>query len=249
VIEILAILAPLILGAVVGLHSHFRWRRSYRAGAAKMYREMTEMYRGEHEYRIASEGDFPGLELSGYKQVEQFLRGEGFRHLGSFENLTVTRIHPEHRTRLDSYASTDGPIGLTTFRLVDRQIVNFGSVLQNDRLVITTNADLDTLIPPPTVNKCTLPSDTSIEELLSRHRQRVEALHREDPTLQFLTIATLDEVIALSKRQSRIASAHRQSLGYLTRAEMLSFATRLDQERGAKAIWEEFRRLVTSASG
>ena len=171
-IEALAILSPLVLGLLLGIRSQARWRRTCREAAAQIYREVSEMYAGTHEYRIARDSDFPGLELSGYLEVRSFLLARSFRHSGWLENLTVTRVHPAHRTGIDGYVDPDGTTTAASFHLAGRQYVTLGSVLAGDRFLVTGNTDLDTLVPPPAVDKCTLPHDTPLADLVARHYQR-----------------------------------------------------------------------------
>lgn len=221
-----------------------KWARSCRAGAEKMYREMAAMYRGAHEYRVASEGDVPGLELSGYHQAREFLLGRSFRYLGSFENITATAVHPEYRTLVDAYASDDGSVGVGSYRIQDIQTLEFSTILKDGRSLVTTNAHLDTLTPPPSVSKCILPRNTLPQDLLSRHLARFGALRDAEPSLELVRLTSLDDVLAICRRNSRVASEHRQSLGLLNEAEMLNFATRRDQEATARRIWRHFHTLV-----
>lgn len=235
----------LLVAAVVGLVAwqQHKWRRGCRAGAARIYGEMSAIFAGPHDYRVVSETDFPGLELSGYREVGAFLRERGFERLGSIENLTVTAVHPGQRTLIEVYASADRSFGAVTYRVADRQIVDFGTALENGHFVVTTNADLDKLRPPHMVDRATLSVGTPVEEILAKHLERHAALSERDPNVRFVRAATVEQAIAMSERHSRIVSEYRQSVGLLTEEEMLGFATRPDEEHTARAMWTEFRRL------
>jgi hypothetical protein len=233
----------LLLTVPVVLWQQHKWRAGCKAGAEKLFREMSEMYQGEHTYRLVSAADYPSMEVAGYRQVGAELTSRGFRHLGSYENVTVSRVHPDHRTFMDGYVRDDGLVDVSTFRLLDMQTVDVGSYLEDGRFLVTTNASADKLTPPPFVMKETFPKNTSVEFLLARHSERMAALSTSEPRARFISVQNFDDALDLSRRCTRLVSQFRQEIGLITEEEMVGLAERRDQEATARLIWREIQRL------
>jgi hypothetical protein len=237
-----------VLGIVVVIAAlvfwiQLKWRRACRAGAEKIYRNLRALYAGEHRYRVADEADFPGLDLSGYRAVADVLTAQGFHYQGAIENLSVSSVYPENRTFTACYRSPDGAFGAGTYRVQGMQIVDFIAELSDGRYLATTNAALDKLTPPPQVLKRVLPLETPPDQILAAHRDRMASLRAAEPAATFVTASSLDEVIALSKRFSRVAADHRRSVGLLTEAEMMAMATSPEQAPTVQRVWVEFQAL------
>jgi hypothetical protein len=243
---IIYVVACIGLVAVISImiRHHLRWLRNCRTSAERLYRAMAEMYSGEHEYRVASHSDIPTLDISGYEQSLEFLRGRGFTRLGTFENATASRAFPENRTLVDAYVNRDGTVGAGSYRIQDIQMLEFCSIFDDGRALTTSNAELDTWTPPPTIIKCIFPRDTKPEELLSRHLTRLIRFQTEERSAGIHKVTSLDDVLEISRRHSRIVSELRQSLGLMTEDEMLSLTERMDQKQTARRIWRCFHGIV-----
>jgi hypothetical protein len=245
----LAIGAGLFLIAVpIMFWQQRRWRAGCRAGAAKIFREMSETYRGEHVYRTVTPAEFPRVDPTGYREVGDALMARGFRHVATYENVTVNQVYPDNRTFMEGYIREDGLVDVTSYRLLDAQTVDVASYLEDGRFVVTTNADLDKLAPPPNVLKDIFPRTTSVEFLLTRHAARMAELTAAEPQARFVSLKTFEEALDVLRRHSRAVSEFRQKLGLITEEEMVAMASRMDQEPTARQIWKEIQLLRERAA-
>jgi hypothetical protein len=219
-----------------------QWRSKCRAAAEKIHGEMTAMYRGEQEFRIAQETDFPGLDLTGYGEAREFLTASGFTYLGAIENLTITAVHPANRTFMAAYANEAGDITAFFYQMQHVRVQDFSTWLQGDRLLLTTNAEADKLTPAPSANRETLPHDTPPTTLLARHLERVQDLDAAEPGI-IQPVSSLETVLDAARRYSGTIAEYRRSIGYLTEAEMLRLAAP-GQEATARLVFQHFRELV-----
>jgi hypothetical protein len=244
-LEIVAWIACAAVGLAVLLRIARRifWKAACRAGAAKIHRELTALFRGEHEHVCSSRASFPGVDWSGYDAVRDALTERGFRYVGAYENLTVSRVYPQNRALVEAYAEADGSAIAGTYGMQGSQIVDFGSETTDGRLILTTNATLDKMAPPPDIDRVILAADASIDDLRAAHHGRVAAAIQNEATLRFRRIVDIDDVMDSCRRVMGIVARHRRSLGLLTEAEILAMSTQ-GQEATAREVWKELRRLV-----
>lgn len=244
----IAILA--LVGIVVVLHllkSGLR-RSACRAGAESIYRDLSVLFQGEHTHRHAKRADFPDFDdWSRYDLVRQQLESRGFRSLGGFEDVTVSDLHPENRTLIESYVDADGTTCASTYEIQGHHICDFVTECEDGRFLLTTNANLDKLTPPPTVDRATFPEETSVTVMHAKHGERVSA-GRSRGT-RFNSVKTMDDLMDGARRYSRISAEFRQSLGLLTESELLSLTTDPGQKPAARIVWKEFRKLYESEQG
>lgn len=233
-----------LIAIVIALHlvQRILRRTACRAGAEKIYRDLNAMFAGEHQHRPGQREAFPDLDWPGYDAVRHALESLGFRALGAFEDVTVSEVHPENRTLIESYVSSDGMTGAGTYCIQGHQICDFATECEDGRFILTTNANLDKLTPPPTVDRCSLPEDTPVGVMFAKHRDRVTAA-RSTGTNHLSIQKTLDDAMDASRRYSRITSQYRQSVGLITEAELLALTDGPGQESAARVVWKEFRRL------
>lgn len=260
------VIASSILGvALVGLIAFRIWvrslvRRSCREGAERIYRELAAMFDGEHIFKVVERTDYPELSEDLYTRTEAFLAGRGLAYVGSLEDLTVTQANPSLRTRIDCFASADGHVGGVTYRIHDYQVLEFCTVYESGAFLTTTNAEVDKLEPPPILHRETLRRSTEPLDLLQRHLDRVaetqrpgggarigvpvDAANQTPPRI--VPQHTLDDLLALGRRSTLIASQHRRALGYLTPEELNRMAADPGQEAVARILWQEFEKVRSS---
>ena len=226
-----------VLGAIVW--QQWKWRSACKAAAAKILRELTTMYRAEHEYRVVSPADFPAVDPTGYARVRESLEASGFRHLGAVENLTVSRVYPAQRTFMECYANATEQLGAYTYRIAQYQVVDIGCFLSDGRYLLTTNAEADKLTPAPSVLKLSMPADTPVEGLLARHASRLAELRAVSPVT---TATDLDEAVAIARRYSGVVGEYRRRVGYITEEELLRLAAK-GQAATARRVWSYFDAL------
>jgi hypothetical protein len=107
--------------------------------------------------------------------------------------------------------------------------------------VITSNAEMNRLQPPPSTEREVHAQGTSFEVLHGRHLERL-AERGLDPS-RVVACRSMDDVLAGSRLYSVQASAHRRAIGYLSRQELLEMGARVQREEVASLVWEEFCRL------
>lgn len=227
---------------------HVRYHRDCRRAGEKIYRETADLYRGAHDYRVAPEQEWPVAAAAEHRRMRDSISATGIRYLGSFENLTVSRVYPQHRTLCDSYRDAEATTCIVAYQLDGRWTFECSSEAADGRLLVTSNAALDKLAAPPGVLKSVLPADTAPEQVFRHHHEWLSALHATEPQLSFLETKTLDAVLQGCQRHSRRLSEHRQALGLMTEAEFLAAVEDPDKLSMARRIWREFQRARGNAS-
>lgn len=244
----LALLLFVVSGIfVVYVGLHFRWLRSCRAGAKKIHGELTRVFGGEHEFRIVNPSQFPAVDRAGYEAVRTELVREGFRGIGTFEDVTISQVYPFNRTYIEAFLSGDGTVGVGTYRFADRQIVDLSSELEDGRLVVTSNAQTDSLSHPAEILRELLPPESSVKDLVAAHLARQAEIRSRNLSARFVVHRGLDDAIGFAKKHSRLSSEHRRSLGFLTKEELAGFATQSYERATIRQVWKEFVRLQQTA--
>ncbi len=240
VVSGLAFAALVFLGHLAWQYA--RWRRDCRAAGEKLYREAAALYGGEHEYRVVSPSEWPALDQPARGRAREALLASGLRYAGAFENLTVTRVYPAQRTFSDAYLDAEGTTCVVTYAIAGRQTVECSSRTSTGRVLTTTNAVLDGFALPPEVEPCVLAADTTPEQVLRRHHERLTTLRAGQAELLLERATTIEEVLSACQRSSAALSRHRRSSGLATEAEMLGHFSGTDREGTARRIWKEFQR-------
>src|SRR3954466_3196553 len=95
---------------LVGLKIAERWSRRFSParGAEQIHRDTKALYSTEHEYVPVNPAEFRFADLAFYDRVERELETHGFRSLGDWEDVTLSRTYPKMRTFIRHMVSADG---------------------------------------------------------------------------------------------------------------------------------------------
>jgi hypothetical protein len=240
----LVVLLVLVLLAMVAMNAKFR--RDCRAGAEKIHREMVGVFSREHDHRMLAPADQPAIPREGYERIASELAARGFRVLGAFEDITVSTVYPANRTYMESHVSEDGATTATTYFVpqIGKQVVDVATAFEDGRMVAVTSAEMDTLRPPPWMLRETTPLDTELSVLVARHQTRLAEFREKWPDVAPRAVRSLEDVVRWSADYSRRTGEFRRSMGWLTEAEMMSFARNPGERFTAEHIWKEFQALV-----
>jgi hypothetical protein len=222
------------------------WRPAPEQEAERLFRDNVELCRGPHEFRVVSEDAFPDLDLRLYLQVRRELSDLGFRHAGSYENLTVSRVRPELRSLCDTFLHAEFLIGASTYCAAGQHITSFVSLLDDGRMLLTGNAGVG-LDPPPQEMQELLPLGTPITDVYARHRERLTALRAAEPEARFYVPTTIEEIVAVARRHSGVVSAFRRARGCFTKPEFMALARTPQERRNARRLWRRLRPLRDAA--
>jgi hypothetical protein len=222
--------------------THVLLRKACRAGAQKIHASLLASFQCEHEYRAATRDEFPGMDWSGYDDLRDVLDARGMTLLGGIEDVTESRANPEMRTLIEMHVGFQGTVSVATYRVQGMQIVDVISELTDGRMLLTTNAEINKLTPPPNTRRETLPASTRAEALLDLHLERLHELRKREPGAPFVIIGAIEDVLDAARRSSRTTSEHRRSIGWLTREELLALSG-AGQEAMTELVWVEFCRI------
>ncbi|MCA9755509.1 MAG: hypothetical protein KDA27_06885 [Candidatus Eisenbacteria bacterium] len=211
-----------------------------RMGAAKVYRQLRGVFGGEHTFRSATREEFDELDYSAYDSVREVLTSRSYRFLGGVEDTTVTESDPDRRTLIELFVDPTGTLCVASYQVEDSQISDVLSVNEEGRYLLTTNAELDRLTPPPFVDRHSSPGGTPIATLLSAHEERRA---ESQAWSQLETFPSLEDVSALMRRYTKQVSEYRQSIGYLTKDELEAMISEPGEAAAAKIVWAEFQKL------
>lgn len=242
----------LVLTIVAAIGAGIGWVRgrsrvACRAGAQEIYRDLTNMFSGEHEFRVLAAGETLDVDEAPYRRAQAFLSGQGFNFLGSLEDVTVSRAKPAHRTRIDCFSGDAGEIGAVVYSLGGHDVMDLGTVLDGPRFLITTNAEVDQLTPPPAFDKRTVPAATPPGSMLTLHRDRLAAMRRKNLALEVLAQRNLEDFCVASRASSRMVSDYRREIGFLTQDELTALAGLAGRSGIAKTVWREFVEIRDEA--
>ncbi|MEZ4648052.1 MAG: hypothetical protein R3E97_04555 [Candidatus Eisenbacteria bacterium] len=216
-----------------------------RVGAAKVYRQLRGVFGGEHVFRVTTRAEFEELDYASYDSVRQVLESRGYRQLGAVEDVTVSESDPDRRTLIELYVDGSATRCVASYQVEGGQISDVLSVLQDGRHLLTTNAELDRLGPPPFVDRQCFPGGTPIATLVSAHEERVEEAGGAASGLE--PVSSLDDSIALMRRYTKQVSEYRKSIGYLTKSELQAMVSDPGEEAAANIVWAEFQRISVMA--
>jgi hypothetical protein len=233
-----------LLVAFVFMHRFrmYLWRRACRGGAESIYSDLLATFSGPHEYRAKRREETAGIDWSEYDGVRLKMQTRGFHHLGGMEDVTMGRAKPQSPNFLELYSGLGGTVMVATYNAYGVHVVDCMSETPDGRLLLTTNAELNKLLPPPNWRVETLSSRTTCGELLDLHLSRLAALRGTERGTQFIPIRSLEDAMASAVRCSGASSEHRRSIGLLTREE-LDALTSPGQESAAERVWLEFCRI------
>lgn len=233
-----------LLVALVFMHRFrmFLWRRACRGGAESIYSDLVATFSGPHEYRRKLREETAGIDWSEYDRVRGEMQSRGFQQLGGLEDVTMGRAKPQSPNFLELYSGLDGAVMVATYDAYGVHVVDCMSETPDGRLLLTTNAEANKLLPPANWRVETRSSETTCGELVDLHLSRLAALRETERGTRFIPIRSLEDAIASAMRCSGASSEHRRSIGLLTREE-LDALTSPGQESAAEMVWLEFCRI------
>jgi len=203
----------------------------------------------KHEYGPASPRNFPHLDLTFYDRCEHELQQLGFRSLGDWENLTVSRASTSavafKRTFLRLAVSRDGLVAAALYharpRLALRLMLSvlgnqtffknceFETEYSDGSFLVTTNSNAaSTLRIPPAMIVDNRPHSTAIATLSGLHRQRMNAYTSLVPSIRPSTYHNADDVLASQHRQQALRSAYRKQIRGISRQELAELSRMRD---------------------
>lgn len=210
-----------------------------RLGAYKIHGELEKVFAGEHAFRAASREEFTDLDFAGYDAVRDVLEGRGLRYLGAVEDLTVTEVHPEMRTLIELYGDAMGTCLVSTYHVQENQISEAFSDLEDGRALLTTNAEIDKLTPPPFVDRQVLSAATPVATIVSTHEDRLAAKGMPRPR----TLGSFEAALQVMRRYTRAVSDYRKSIGLLTETELHAMVSEPGESQAATLLWREFQKV------
>lgn len=230
------------------------------AAAVKLDERLRKVYAPRHDYREVRPEDFPLLDRSWYDRMAQDLRTRGFRFQVDLEDLTVSSAFPETRTFIRVMTAEDdtlaagfyqakvtGPTlkmiqarGMDSLRVLDLQ-----TEFEDGRFVSTTNAEMSGSIQVPAeIIREVHPAEATADELLRRHRARVEMFRQGNPGVEAVPLTGTTALIASANRQNALRAAHREAQGeFVTREEIRRIARASDQQNAGEVLADEMEKL------
>ncbi len=226
--------------------------------AKKILASAMRMSPGRFEVRAATRETHPYVAWRDYERARGELERLGFRWLADVQPLSYSEDPGTMRSNVLRYLlDGDGTTTAAFYRLALRWTIGgiFGRLLGAGRgmldlmteftdgtTVETSNAPLSGkwAEPPFMVREFVRGSPA---ELLQYHRHRVAEHAARNPGAVPVRMASLDDVVARADRTERRKRQFRQSIGWITRAELSSYGTsgeQLDQLEAA------IRRLVAA---
>ena len=128
------------------------------------------------EYLAVRAADYPGHDAGYYDGTGKELAAEGIGTLGDFEDATFSRRNPDKQVFVRLGLANDGTIGAMWFRLGTASSVSVSSWLEDGRTITTFRAATESSLPVPSTSVSErLPLETSVRDLVRRHRSRVRA--------------------------------------------------------------------------
>ncbi len=215
-----------------------RWHT--KTGAKKQLTRQKTIYSGKMKYAEVPPRDFPWLDEAFYDEVSKKMADAGFRHVGDFECLTLSRQFPSMRTFLRCFVGDAGAIMAAGYHVKVRGLMSVLALLRvipknmrtvefesefDDRTFLSTNncAGLNAFTDDPGITIEQLDPSTPLEQLLSRHRERLKRIV-EERKVQPVRFATRDDVLAAQDRMHELRSGHRKRTGYVTRDQFEAMA-------------------------
>jgi hypothetical protein len=201
-------------------------KEAQRKAAKNILEFQKAIYSSEpYEYRMVSPSEFPELDHDFYDRMRSSLESQGFRFLGDRENATLSRVAPDKRTFLRTMVNADGTIcGAAWHRRLNRPFRSFATDIKSiefeselsDGTFVTTSNNLESArsLPFPGIEAERFPSETSADELLRVHRERLARVLESRPHLSPTKLQTMEDVIWFQRRQQMIKAKHKQSIGY-----------------------------------
>jgi hypothetical protein len=222
-------IAWLTLGAVAlfVLHKVPAPIKKARKAAANRVVELNKAVYGSepYEYRMVQPLEFPELDSEFYDRARSWFQAQGFRFLGDRENVTLSRIMPQARTFIRTMVSADGTIfgGAYHVKLqrvrglpAEARVIEFETEFSDGTFVTTSNAPATArTLEVSGIHAERFPGETSADELLRTHRERLAGVAESRPPLTATRLKTMDDVISFQRRMQALGATYKHSIGYL----------------------------------
>jgi hypothetical protein len=200
-------------------------KKQQQAAARKILDRQKALYSLEpHHHKVVDASAFPELDHEFYDRVRTTLEARGFRFLGDRENLTLTATFPNRRFFIRSMVSGDETIlaGVHHIKTKARgfapniRTIEFETELSSGAFLTTSNAlEAARTLPVPNIHALKLPAETSIDELLQAHTQKLAEIMERDKSVTATRIETMDDCIAFQHRMHAIKAKHKQAIGFV----------------------------------
>jgi hypothetical protein len=201
--------------------------------AKKSLEQQKVIYSGKMEYADASPRDFPWLDESFYSEVSQKMSEVGFRHIGDFECLTLSKQFPSMRTFIRRFIGDMGTtvgeayhvkiLGLmrifVLLKIIPRNIrtIEFLSEFTDYTFLTTSNnAGFNLFSDFPGIISNQLAPSTPFDKLLSTHLEKLERVVKEN-NVKPVCFGNREDVLASGDRMQMLKSAHKKRTGYISR--------------------------------
>ncbi|MBL1178694.1 hypothetical protein [Pantanalinema sp. GBBB05] len=229
--------------------------------AQKLLQTVQALYTDQHTFQQVDCNTFRHLDQKFYQQAQKNLEKLGFRHITDIEDVTVTQTNPAHHTFIRVLLSGDRTMVSACYhfplswlvRLLQwvglapkgGKVIDLESELSDGSFLVTANTlGLDTMADVPGIYRQQLPHNTSAEQLLTRHREKLRELSQAG--IQPVKVNNYEEIEAAQHRLQAIKSGYRASVGFVT-DEDIDRTARTDQQQTAETLKQALRDLRSSA--
>jgi hypothetical protein len=230
-------------------------------GGQRVREQLDALYAGEHEYARVTPAAFPDADLAFYDRAGAQLERMHFRRLADIEDLTVSRVYPDQRTFIRVLIDEGGVVRAGVYHFKPRgglmwllqvlgqvprhvRVIELVTEVATGRFLSTSNTKgVDRLEPPPEMRVERLEPDASIEDVVARHRARVQQHVRAHPDRVPVQFVRYEDVLASVQRGNQASARWRQKIGRLTRDEL----ERMQGGRPLNEAEEAFLREVQGA--
>jgi hypothetical protein len=236
----------------------FVWRWWMRRGARKILNQQKAIYSGTLEYADTSPRDFPWLDAAFYDDASSKMAQAGFRCVGDFECLTISKQFPNMRTFLRCFVGDAGTTMAAAYHVKMRGVMRLFALLRvvakdiytiefesefSDHTFLTTNncAGLNPFVDYPGITTHQHSPSTPFEELLADHRKEVQHIVSQREVTP-VRVATKQDLLASQDRMHALKSAGAKGRGYVTQDQFEAMAGGKLSD-GQRSFVEEFRAL------
>lgn len=180
--------------------------------------------------------DFPWLDWTFYEDVAQKMSKDGFRCIGDFEHLALSKLVPTMRTYLKCFMEDTGTVMATAYHMKRHgwglvavsardapesiQAIEFETEFDDHTFLTTHNlAGLDGNCACPEITTEQHEPGTPYEKLLLHHREKLQSIV-EERRVQPVRFDTLEDFLSAQDRIQAIRSAQHRRIGYITRDQL-----------------------------
>jgi hypothetical protein len=214
------------------------WASYVAKRSAKRFMELRKarFTRGDFECRLVDPAEFPHLDREFYDRARTWFESQGFRFLCDCESPTLSQFSLLQPTFFRTMLSPDGTIlggavhfqlgPLRAARVVRRfglppnlKIIEFETELSDGTFMATSNTP-DRELPVPGIDVLRLPAETTPDDLLRVHRERLSAVLKARPSVTPTRVETMEEATGSQQRLYALIAKHARSIGYATAADI-----------------------------